>query len=411
MEATQTQENMCKHFVLRKKRFCKMTVKLGQEYCGEHQKTPIGMDPNGEQSGIRIVCPLDRKHTCYAHNLKKHLKICNARPKALESYISKDINFTDATNVPIFDYFKHLHEFDTTEIKETITKVDNVFKKILEAKVTENISKCEIVEKEMSKPEFGDKTKKHLKQASSILGLLKEYDLMQPASLYIEFGAGRGQLSYWLALATETDDNTKIVIVEKASPKHKKDNKISKTSNKIRRIRADISDLVLDNLDVVSETSHIIGVTKHLCGAATDLALRCLVNTTKFKAKIKGGVFTFCCHHRCRWSPYSGKNFFLENNLNVNDFIIMCSMASWATCGTGLSRTEKHISGDELKQNQRDIEIGLSRSEKEEVGRRSKIILNWGRLKYMEKEGFTCKLHYYVDSAVSPENTCIVFYK
>lgn len=404
-------ENNCKHFVARKKRYCKMTVKTGQEYCGEHQKVSEITSPEETQLGLRIVCPLDRKHTCYAHNLKKHLKICNARIKAVEPYIVKDVNYKDNPNDLANDYFKLLSEFDTNEIKETVKKVDNVFKNLIEGNISEKIAEFKLVEEEISKPEFGDKTKKHLKQASSIMGILQQNNLMQPSSLYVEFGAGRGQLSYWLALATETDDKSKIIIVEKSSPKHKKDNKISRNSDKIKRIRADIGDLVLDKLDVVSEVNNIIGVTKHLCGAATDLALRCLVNTKECNDKVKGGVFTFCCHHRCRWVPYTGKVFFQENGLNTNDFIIMCGMASWATCGTGLSRTEKHINVDELKQNERDVEIGLSRSEKEEVGRRSKIILNWGRLKYMEKQGFSCKLHYYVNTSISLENVCIVFLK
>lgn len=52
----------CKHFVIRKKRYCRMTVKTGQEYCGEHQtaiKKPEGLDD--KNSLLRVVCPLDSK--------------------------------------------------------------------------------------------------------------------------------------------------------------------------------------------------------------------------------------------------------------------------------------------------------------------------------------------------------------
>lgn len=411
MEVENKIGNRCKHFVIRKKRFCKMTLKSGSDYCGEHQKVSDTTLSDASKVGQRIICPLDQKHTCYAHNLKKHLKICNARPKTIEPFVSKGINYRDVASSLEEDYFKLLNEFDVKEIKITVRKVNNVNDNLIEGQLTQKISKFQLIEEEMSKPEFGDKSKKHLKQASSILGLLCEYNLMKPNSLYIEFGAGRGQLSYWLALATNADEKSKIIIIEKSSPKHKKDNKISRHSDKIKRIRADISDLVLDKLDLVNEVNQIVGITKHLCGAATDLALRCLINTKQCNSKVDGGVFTFCCHHRCRWIPYTGKIFFQENGLDIDDFVIMCGMASWATCGTGLSRNEKHISGDELKQNERDIEIGLSRSDKEEVGRRSKTIINWGRLKYMEKHGFMCKLHYYVNSNVSLENSCIAFHK
>lgn len=52
----------CKRYVLRKKRFCRMTVKSGFEYCGEHQPnievTDIDVVPDARR---RIMCPLDNK--------------------------------------------------------------------------------------------------------------------------------------------------------------------------------------------------------------------------------------------------------------------------------------------------------------------------------------------------------------
>lgn len=96
----------------------------------------------------------------------------------------------------------------------------------------------------MLNPDYGAKTKKHLKQISSILGLMEEYNLMLPETCYIEFGAGKGQLSFWLSKIID-NQKSKIILIERASPKHKKDNKLAKTSNKVYRIRADISDVVL----------------------------------------------------------------------------------------------------------------------------------------------------------------------
>lgn len=51
----------CKHFVSRKKRFCKMTVKLGEEYCGEHMPSCATNSPDLSDKTLRVVCPLDRK--------------------------------------------------------------------------------------------------------------------------------------------------------------------------------------------------------------------------------------------------------------------------------------------------------------------------------------------------------------
>lgn len=48
----------CKHFVVRKKRFCRMTVKKGFEYCGEHQ--PKSEPTENPDPRLRIPCPLDK---------------------------------------------------------------------------------------------------------------------------------------------------------------------------------------------------------------------------------------------------------------------------------------------------------------------------------------------------------------
>lgn len=60
-----------------------------------------------------------------------------------------------------------------------------------------------------------------------------------------------------------------MLLVERASPKHKRDNKLDKNSYKVQRVRVDISDLLLDKLEIVGGSENIVAVTKHLCGEAT----------------------------------------------------------------------------------------------------------------------------------------------
>ena len=55
----------------------------------------------------------------------------------------------------------------------------------------------------------------------------------------------------------------------------------------------------------------MIGVSKHLCGVATDLALRCLQTFSasgNAKGKIETILIALCCHHRCDWNIYVGKD-------------------------------------------------------------------------------------------------------
>ncbi|XP_066248789.1 uncharacterized protein [Euwallacea similis] len=407
-------QTTCKFFVDRKKRYCKMLVKSGQEFCGEHQKPSSNLQTSENSLGIRIVCPLDPKHTVFTQNLKKHLKICNAREKPQEEFIEKNVNSGHSEVAPEFpsiDSFQMLSTFSKEQILNVIKKVDHIYEE--KVTITTKDFSFKIVEDEINKPENGNKAKKHLKQASSILGLLQEYNLLKNKTCFIEFGAGRGQLSYWIAEATDSLDSCKVLVIEKASPKHKRDNKLAKTCDKIMRIRADIADLVLDKIEGVNEAEHVVGATKHLCGGATDLAIRCLTSPNINKHKIKGMILTFCCHHRCLWTSYTGKKFFEENHLDITDFQVVCGLTSWAICGTGFSREYRKKLGNEgLEGALMETEkYGLSRTQREEIGRKCKNIINWGRLKYLQEFGFECLLHYYVNKEVTLENVCIVAQK
>lgn len=408
----------CKHFVTRKKRYCRMTIKPGQEYCGEHM-VPSAKDEKASDSLLRIVCPLDPKHTCYANKLAKHLKICNARQKESLPYIVKGINYGIDPVVSIESeriMTRLLSNVPVDQIKCVVKKVNSIFAKYIENNIFAKESKHPIVEEELLKPEYGQKTQKHLIQASSLLGLLNDYNLLQPETCYIDFGAGKGHLSYWISKSIENLEKSSVLLVERAAHRHKADNKLDKSNGRVHRIRADIADLVLDKVEIVQKSKQILGVTKHLCGEATDLALRCLTNTENVNEKVLGALFAFCCHHRCQWSTYVGKIFFKDVGLTKLDFDAMCGMVSWATCGSGVGRDLRTQESEEklqnnLKLNDRDQEIGLNREQKSEIGKKCKYVLNWGRLHYLQTLNFKCNLHYYVDEDISPENLCIAVYK
>ena len=82
-----------------------MSVKPGAQYCGEHSPIPsteqdLGKEKDGfpppSQNGfphhlkmlitgnkpiseLRVPCPYDPKHTCFASKMDKHLRICNSK--------------------------------------------------------------------------------------------------------------------------------------------------------------------------------------------------------------------------------------------------------------------------------------------------------------------------------------------
>lgn len=79
----------------------------------------------------------------------------------------------------------------------------------------------------------------------------------------------KGKLSFWIANILEGITGSNVLLIERASLRHKMDNKLDKSSGIVKRIRADIADLVLEKLDAVKDAKRIVGVTKHLCGDAT----------------------------------------------------------------------------------------------------------------------------------------------
>lgn len=344
-------EPRCKHFVTRKKRFCKMTVANGKEYCGEH--LPNTIESSHEDSYIpedkktkRIPCPLDPKHTVYAWNVTKHLKICNAkRPTDLPAYIVTGINLGADDGQPDVSNVK-LAEVTENVLQVIIEKVNRLYEEQIEGRISESFLDHQSMDAECAKEFYGPETLKHLVQTSAILGHLRELGFLEEATSFVEFGAGKGHLSYWLAQVIKRQRGSNVVLVDRASHRHKQDNKVEER-NVVHRIRADIADLDLRKLDVCTAAKHIVGVSKHLCGAATDLAIRCLLNDKKDKERnetnevaprTKGLVIALCCHHRCLWRPFVGKALLLEHGIGREEFAIITKMVSWAICGSGMSR-------------------------------------------------------------------------
>ena len=71
----------------------------------------------------------------------------------------------------------------------------------------------------------GPSVLKHLFQNSSLLGQLDKSGLLENGNTFIEFGSGRGQLTYWLTKALPDPSTCQFILVDKASHRHKFDNR------------------------------------------------------------------------------------------------------------------------------------------------------------------------------------------
>ncbi|XP_078042848.1 tRNA:m(4)X modification enzyme TRM13 homolog isoform X2 [Augochlora pura] len=378
------EKNHCMYFVSRKKRYCRMTVRKGNRYCGEHQQN--SMDDSVDDVGAkRVKCPLDPTHTCYESRLSKHLKVCNAKRliDSQPSFIVKGIN-VDGT----CETLKHvpLSELNQLVVDTVIDKVKAAYDKL--PHFPNEVLQHEVLQSKINDELCGKTVKKHLSQTASLLAHLERAGLVQDNTCFIEFGA-----------------------VDRDSHRHKSDNKLKNEQYplEIKRIRADIADLKLNNIVEIETFNYKVGIAKHLCGAATDLTINCLHQAMQDKpiCNVNGVVIAFCCHHRCEFASYVGKQYLEQCGFISSEFPILCSIASWATCGSISSR----LHADSDKQNNPKVTRytkNLTSSERETIGRKVKTLLNWGRLEFLNKIGFECKLVYYTTTNVSLENMCII---
>ena len=107
---------------------------------------------------------------------------------------------------------------------------------------------------------------KHLIQNSSLLGHLDKAGLLENGNTFVEFGSGRGQLTYWLTRAVADASTCQFLLVDKASHRHKFDNRLKEVEElELVRLRVDIGDLALGRVTphIASQRENIVGVSWH----------------------------------------------------------------------------------------------------------------------------------------------------
>ncbi|XP_029802315.1 tRNA:m(4)X modification enzyme TRM13 homolog isoform X2 [Suricata suricatta] len=412
-------EGRCSYYVEKKKRFCRMVVAVGKRFCGEHAGAA-----EEENARKRILCPLDPKHTVYEDQLAKHLKKCNSREKPKPDFFIQDINA--GLN-------------DETEIPEQLVPISSLSEEQLEKLI------------------------KKLQKASE--GNIEKLKLLGPRRCFVEFGAGKGKLSHWVDIALKDAEKVHFILVEKVTTRFKVDGKHRKKNSVFERLQIDIQHLCLNKIPLLSkEKLPVVGIGKHLCGVATDLALRCLVETYASSGEerneeplakrrkndktdkeintlpkegneknvpekwtpVAGIVIALCCHHRCDWRHYVGKEYFRALGLGAVEFHYFQRMSSWATCGmrktslgaSDITTKRKDKQSDDSEEHDdggcritddstESLPGFLTVEEKEKIGHLCKLLIDQGRVDYLQQKGFTPALQYYTDPLVSLENVLL----
>ncbi|XP_066453326.1 tRNA:m(4)X modification enzyme TRM13 homolog isoform X2 [Eleutherodactylus coqui] len=380
----------------------------------------------------------------YEDQLQKHLRKCNSREKPQPVFYVLNVNSgavmvdTSAEQVSL----SSLSKDDLEKLTDRLVQVTNGLDRPLP-----NKKLCHpALHDALNDPANGESASKHLKQQGSILAHLERLGLLGQSRCFVEFGAGRGKLSHWVDIAIEDTENVHFLLVERATTRFKVDGKQRKST--FERLHIDIQHLCLDRVpSLVQKQLPVIGIGKHLCGAGTDLALRCLVHSycnpegephskrsrtdTELSGNLEstkpchvnGVVIALCCHHRCDWQHYVGKDFFEKLGLGQQEFGFFQRMSSWATCGTRKPSQVENSNGKEKledpeehdvdqKNNACDTEsvqgLQISVEEREHLGRLCKLLIDRGRVDYLERMGYKASLEYYTEPEVSLENVLLI---
>jgi tRNA:m4X modification enzyme len=177
---------------------------------------------------------------------------------------------------------------------------------------------------------------------------------------------------------------SRLVLVDKDSFSHIADRSLRHTE--LQRIRLDIADFDARGIPGIDPGDAWVAFGKHLCGAATDFTLRCCErhhhrsrsggflndgvvsqqraahavadkgrphphqnqkeqgeipidgrHTTALKGScdppLLGLALATCCHHRCEWHSYVGKEVLYDVGFSARECELMCWMSGWALCG------------------------------------------------------------------------------
>ncbi|XP_056133503.1 tRNA:m(4)X modification enzyme TRM13 homolog isoform X3 [Lampris incognitus] len=424
----------CGFYVERKRRFCKMVVGIGNQFCGEHANAENG------NTKRRIPCPLDPKHTVFENCLSQHLKKCNNRDKPKPVYYVEDVN-AGSGDEDVLDDQIALAQRSKAELDVYLQKLKTAVKEF-DLKLDESILSHPVLNQELDNPKNGDAAFKHLKQQASILGNMEALSLLGANKCFVEFGAGRGKLSHWIHEALKTYEDFHFLLVERSSTRFKVDGKNQHFTAEFERLQVDIQHLDLSKVPLLREKKiPVVGVGKHLCGAATDLALRCLLERSEVcgtsesacrrhewtdRTAEPGGAgpdvcgltIALCCHHRCVWRHYVGKDFFRQRGLGACEFAAFTRMSSWATCGQrpvhDVCPSHDYGSKDHdedhkvTEESDPDSFNGVpSPEDREHIGRLCKLFIDQGRVHYLQKKGCDARLTYYTNSTVTLENVLL----
>lgn len=395
------------HFLLeKKKRLCGLSKTPGSQYCGIHraevgettilsraEKQSARVDGQSSIADQRISCPRCGD-SLFKRNLKRHLQVCNfaasERELKKKPYYKENCNSSSTRSKQSRSGAGDVAAtaVNPDELLRKVKACFETFKQNLEqqsAFSSQLTSDEEKVMREVGGEQSSQSRLRHARQDALIVRQVRKLSEEKGKNVYIEMGAGAGALGYAAHCA---DPESNLVFVERAGTGKKSLDRTlrrRKLEHKFYRARIDIRHCLITALPGVeeiqtkteedNERGKVIVIAKHLCGNASDLAINSIhapqhpssfipstSSVTPLEPGNKGLVVATCCHHRCLWEDYVGREWLSKHGFTAAEFEVLTHWSGW---GTGLSAwwsgikssrrgqdLEREIEGQEQEQGQ-----------------------------------------------------------
>lgn len=241
--------------------------------------------------------PLYFFSTVFEKDLEQHMKTrCNARPRELPACHSLNVNCTLPLSQEELDFQKNIYSHQKMFVQPWLARVqlselskddlNSIVEKISIAynQYVQPIETHVLTHPSAEKKRPFIKNVKHLDQLSSLIGHMEKNDMLKDKSAcFVEFGAGKGDLTGYVkkALQEENGEAT-YLLLDRKSVRNKVDMGLlgqSENKSTVQRLLIDIKDLDLSKVECLADNNkNVVAISKHLCGCATDISLVSLMH-------------------------------------------------------------------------------------------------------------------------------------
>eukprot|EP01122_Echinamoeba_exundans_P007156 TRINITY_DN2138_c0_g1_i2.p1 TRINITY_DN2138_c0_g1~~TRINITY_DN2138_c0_g1_i2.p1 ORF type:complete len:337 (+),score=43.27 TRINITY_DN2138_c0_g1_i2:679-1689(+) len=272
---------------------------------------------------------------------------------------------------------------------------------------------------------------KHSPQHDSVLAHLRHLNALNSDSIFVEYGAGRGTLSWIISQATGGSDH---ILIDRGHFRRKAETRVrssekdpgSRPNGLFVRVQADIKDFDMTKMPQLLSSAGVkkhVAFSKHLCGAATDLTLRCIksAKSSESTTSVAPNVvfIALCCHQKCGWKPFCNKSCFLDMGFSRDEFDLIRALSCWAVCRivtpTAADPQQSDGSSDDeappAEPTSAPLKQVYSVEEREEIGNKCKRLLDFCRIQYLRSMGYDVVLVRYCQKNITPENVAMIAVK